>query len=145
MFEAVSRLGFYEAYCIVAALMASRTMSQVRANYSLDANQLWRHTVTTAVIAAILAKRVQVLEAAAFPAGLLHDIGKLIFVSVEGVTYAEMVRKSGVFGHALVIAEDSRLWPHRLPSRSSSFPCIPPNPPLLKTQTTSPPCALCAT
>jgi HD-like signal output (HDOD) protein len=83
MFEAVTRLGFYEIYCIVVGLIASRTMTQVRSKYSSDATQLWRHTVTTAVIASILAKRVQEAEATAFTAGLLHDIGKLIFISVE--------------------------------------------------------------
>ena len=107
MFEAVSRLGFYEVYCIVAALMASRTMGQVQGKYGLDATRLWQHTVTTAVIASILAKRVQVLEAAAFTAGLLHDLGKLILVSVDGFAYAEMVRKVGAFGPALAAAEEA--------------------------------------
>jgi putative nucleotidyltransferase with HDIG domain len=109
MFEAVSRLGLYEIYAIVVSLLASRTMKQVRAKYSWDANRLWRHTVVTAVISSTLAKRVQVVEAAAFTAGLLHDIGKLILVSTEGVVYAEVVRNAGYFGPKLVAAETSVL------------------------------------
>jgi putative nucleotidyltransferase with HDIG domain len=109
MFEAVTRLGFYEIYCIVLGLIASRTMTQVRAKYSEDASQLWRHTVTTAVIAAILAKRVRLVEATAFTAGLLHDIGKLIFISVEGVGYAEGRRTYGYSGPAAALAEESAL------------------------------------
>lgn len=109
MFEAVSRLGLYEIYCVVVALIASRTMTLVRAKYSWDSTQLWRHTVTTAVIASILAKRVQVAEATAFTAGLLHDIGKLIFVSVEGVAYAEGRRTAGYFGSVPALAEESAM------------------------------------
>jgi putative nucleotidyltransferase with HDIG domain len=109
MFEAVSRLGLYEIYSLVVSLMASRTMKQVRAKYSWDANRLWQHTVVTAVISSILAKRVQVVEATAFTAGLLHDIGKLILVSMEGVVYADMVRKSGFFGPRLAAAEAANL------------------------------------
>jgi putative nucleotidyltransferase with HDIG domain len=109
MFEAVSRLGLYEIYSIVVALMASRTMAQVRAKYSWDESRQWRHSVTTAVISSTLAKRVQVVEAHAFTAGLLHDIGKLVLVSVEGVTYAEMVRTDGHFGSALAAYEESLL------------------------------------
>jgi putative nucleotidyltransferase with HDIG domain len=105
MFEAACRLGFYEIYCIVVGLIASRTMTAVRAKYGLDSARLWRHTVTTAVIASLLAKRIQVVEAAAFTAGLLHDLGKIVFVSVEGVGYAELARNAGLFGPGLVAAE----------------------------------------
>ena len=109
MFEAVSRLGFYEVYCMVTALIASRTMTQVRAKFSLDATRLWQHAVTTAVTASILARRVAVADTEAFTAGLLHDIGKLIFVSVEGLTYAEMVHKTGGFGASLAAAEEATM------------------------------------
>jgi HD-like signal output (HDOD) protein len=61
------------------------------------------------VTASLLAARVQVLEATAFTAGLLHDVGKLILVSVEGVAYAQMVRDSGVFGSAMSAAEEQLL------------------------------------
>jgi putative nucleotidyltransferase with HDIG domain len=109
MFEAVSRLGLYEIYCIVVAMIASRTMTQVRAKYSWDSTRLWQHTVTTAVIASVLAKRAQVAEATAFTAGLLHDIGKLIFISVEGVPYAEIRRTAGYFGSVAALAEETSL------------------------------------
>ena len=80
-------------------------MTAVRAKFGWDSNRLWQHTVTTAVIASVLGQRVEVAEASAFTAGLLHDIGKLIFVSTEGIAYAELARKAGLFGAALVTAE----------------------------------------
>ena len=105
MFEAVSRLGLYEIYTMVVGLIASRTMTQVRAKYSWDTTQLWRHSVTTAVAASVLGRRVEVVEAAAFTAGLLHDLGKLICVSVEGTSYAEMLRNTRQSGPFLTAAE----------------------------------------
>ena len=109
MFEAVSRLGLYEIYSIVLGLLASRTMKEVRTQYSHDANRLWRHTVVTAVICSILAKRVGVAESAAFTAGLLHDIGRLVLISKEGVVYGDMVRKAGFCGRKLADEETSVL------------------------------------
>jgi len=106
MFQAVCQLGFYEVYCIVTAMIASQTMTQVRAKYASDATRLWRHTVTTAVTASLLSRRVHTVDATAFTAGLLHDIGKLVFISKEGITYAQMVRDSGFYGSKLAIAEE---------------------------------------
>jgi putative nucleotidyltransferase with HDIG domain len=109
MFEAVSRLGFYEIYCIVVALLGSQTMTLVRGRYGVDATRFWQHSVTTAVVATALARRVGADEATAFTAGLLHDIGKLILVSTNGIIYAGLLRDAGGCGAALVAAEESAM------------------------------------
>jgi putative nucleotidyltransferase with HDIG domain len=106
MFEAVCHLGLYEVYTIVTGLIASKTMTSVQVKHGWDSTRLWRHTVTTAVIASILAKRAGVHEASAFTAGLLHDVGKLIFVSQEGAAYAELARAAEFSGPKLVAAEE---------------------------------------
>ncbi len=109
MFEAVSRLGLYEIYTIVIGLLASRTMREVRSKYTWNATQLWRHSVTTAVAASVLGRRVQVMDSVAFTAGLLHDIGKLIFVSLEGVIYAEMLHNTRRTGPELTAFEEKTI------------------------------------
>jgi putative nucleotidyltransferase with HDIG domain len=105
MFEAVTRLGLYEVQCVVAALVGARAMSLGKAGGSMDAGDLWRHSVVTAVAAAILAKRQGEAEATAFTAGLLHDIGKLVFATVESPTYADLVGQAGASGPRLAEAE----------------------------------------
>jgi len=75
-------------------------MSLGKTRGGLDVGSLWRHSVVTAVAAASLARRVQEAEATAFTAGLLHDIGKQVFNSVEGSTYADLVRQTGAFGQS---------------------------------------------
>ncbi len=98
IFEAVTRLGFYDVYQVVAALLGARAMSMWKTNGGLNINDLWRHSVASAIAAGKLAKRTDESEAVAYTAGLLHDIGKLVFASVEGARYADLVnaaRKSG--------------------------------------------------
>src|SRR6185295_7116319 len=107
MFEAVTRLGFYEVYCVVAAVVGARTMSLGKGKGDVDVGSLWRHSVVTAVVAETLARRVQEAEAVAFTAGLLHDIGKLVFASVEGSQYAGILRQTGAFGPGLADAEQA--------------------------------------
>lgn len=105
MFEAVTRLGFYEIYCLVTGLITSRTMQPVLARYREVGEHYWEHTVATAVIAGVLARPLHESEACAFTAGLLHDVGKLVLVSVDGVSYADVLRKTGGHGEALKAAE----------------------------------------
>jgi len=107
MFEAVTRLGFYEVYCVVAALIGARAMSLGKAKGGMDVGSLWRHSVVTAVAAATLARRVREAEAVAFTAGLLHDIGKQVFSSAEGATYANLLKQTGAYGRGLADAEQT--------------------------------------
>ena len=105
LLEAVSRLGFTEVYGLAMALVGSRVLTMLQPGTALDTGKLWRHSVATAVTAATLAARVQEQDLVAFTAGLLHDIGKLVFASAEGTRYGQILGKAGAFGPALVKAE----------------------------------------
>jgi putative nucleotidyltransferase with HDIG domain len=94
IFEAVTRLGFYDVYRVVAALLGARSMAMWKTAGGLNINDLWRHSVASAIAAGKLARRTDESESVAYTAGLLHDIGKLVFASVEGVRYAELVREA---------------------------------------------------
>lgn len=108
VFEAVSRIGMYEAYCAVTLLTGSRAMSIGNANGGIPPTELWRHSVIAGVAAGQVATRAQEPEASAFTAGLLHDLGKMIFSNLEPNTYAAMVAYSGKNGLPLVNAEEMR-------------------------------------
>jgi putative nucleotidyltransferase with HDIG domain len=105
MFEVVMRLGFYEVYCVVAGVVGASAVALGKAQKSLDVNSLWHHSVLTAVAASKLAKRLQEPEATAFTAGLLHDIGKLVFASVATARYPEIMKQSEGCGGLLGQAE----------------------------------------
>lgn len=107
MFQAVTRVGFYEIYCVVLSTVGSRAMSLAQAVCGLDAAALWQHSVRTAVAAGTLAAHVHEDEAVAFTSGLLHDIGKLVFASVEPAKYGEGIRAAGCCGPGLIACEEA--------------------------------------
>lgn len=108
VFEAVSRIGMYEAYCAVTFLAGSRAMAIGNANGGIPPADLWRHSVIAAVAAGQIALRANEPEAPAFTAGLLHDLGKMIFSHLEPAKYAAVVNDAGKSGPTLVAAEQQR-------------------------------------
>jgi len=87
---AVLRLGLREVYRIVLQVVASPVFlnaTQPGAS-SLD---LWQHSLQSAVAAQVLARWLGEDSELAFTAGLLHDVGKLIFHQLFGKDYIVMV------------------------------------------------------
>ncbi len=105
MFEAVSRLGLQEIYQIIMAMFAATALLRSGAGRDSHVELLWRHSVATAVAAGILGKESEESSAAAFTAGLLHDIGKVVMVSADREKYAEAVLNSGMFRRPVVVTE----------------------------------------
>jgi putative nucleotidyltransferase with HDIG domain len=94
MFEAVSRLGFYEVYTVVAAMFGASAKAIPGAAEAVDVSQLWKHSVVAAVAASVVAEEIGDAAGPAFTSGLLHDIGKLIFASVERAKYGELLKSA---------------------------------------------------
>jgi putative nucleotidyltransferase with HDIG domain len=103
--EAVFRLGFYEVYRITVAMFGLQAMSMARVTAGLEVEQLWRHSAITAIAGGTLSRHLDESEGVVFTAGLLHDVGKIVFASAEGTRYAEMLREYGNSGQTLYDAE----------------------------------------
>lgn len=73
--EAVNQLGVNFVYELAAAACGSSTFGSAKGGASAA---LWKHAVTTALAAQILAEDFQMEPGAQFTAALLHDIGKAI-------------------------------------------------------------------
>ncbi len=96
--DAIASLGFETVYRLVVTVCGSKTVSSRQAGYGLAAGELWKHSVTAAVAAQIVAHDCQENESLAFTAALLHDIGKLVLSqALEGrrAEVAEQVEKNG--------------------------------------------------
>jgi len=103
--EAVNRLGFRQIYTLVAAVSGARALTPSQRGYGINAGELWRHSVTAAVAAQLIARRQGDDESTVFTAGLLHDIGKIILAEALEHIYAKLVEDSQTQQAALVESE----------------------------------------
>ena len=79
--QAVLMLGHQQILHIVLTLAFGSAMVVPLPGYTVEANELWRHSLTTATAAEIVAAEaydMNVEPPVAFTVGLLHDIGKLV-------------------------------------------------------------------
>jgi putative nucleotidyltransferase with HDIG domain len=79
--QAVFLLGHKQILHIVMTLAFSSVMTISSATYTMEMNELWEHSLVSAVAADIVRDQIPELGArtnVAFTASLLHDIGKLV-------------------------------------------------------------------
>ncbi len=104
--EAIILLGFKTLRSLV---VATSTHSLYNTTGGESHNKLWEHTLATAISCRSLAKKVghpNVEEA--FIAGLLHDIGKLVFLQKKPTEYTEIIVKVEMSEKTFVEFEDEK-------------------------------------
>ena len=79
--EAVTRLGFTQVFRLVAAISGAPALTPAQPGYGFSVGELWRHSVTAAVAAQMVARQLQENDTLVFTATLLHDIGKVILAN----------------------------------------------------------------
>lgn len=107
--EAVTRLGFQQVYRIVAAVSGARALSPPQKGYGIAEGELWRHSVTTAIAAQLMAKELNEEQNVIFTAALLHDIGKIILANALEHIYAKIVEETERHQSALLETEKKLL------------------------------------
>jgi putative nucleotidyltransferase with HDIG domain len=83
--QAVFLLGHQQILHIVLTLAFGSAMVVPLPGYAMEVNDLWRHSLITAIAAETVAAEITDLDmepAVAFTVGLLHDIGKLVMGQV---------------------------------------------------------------
>lgn len=92
--EAIMVLGFNTVRNLVMAASMYNIMNRELQGYSLDKGELWRHSMTTALLARSLANKVdKSLADRAFIAGLIHDIGKVILDTFMKESFSKVIEK----------------------------------------------------
>jgi putative nucleotidyltransferase with HDIG domain len=92
--EAVNRIGFRQVYLLVAAVSGAKLLGPAQRGYGIDSGELWKHSVTAAVAAQMLAEDKGAEGGLVFTATLLHDIGKIILAEALEHIYARLVEES---------------------------------------------------
>ena len=129
--QALLLLGTQELLKIIIASGATRLFCHSAPGYFTDRLGLWRHSVSCALMADLLARELDHPErATSFTAGLLHDIGKVVLsiyvdqkfteimavVESRGVSFQTAEKEVLGIDHAQLGGEMARLWdfPDRL-------------------------------
>lgn len=104
--DAIVRLGFREIYRLATTKIASAWLSHKVEGYGWEPGDLYRHSLTAAVAADLLAKQTERIEPEiAYTAGLLHDVGKLALAFVCSEDFDEIRRRQAERGVPWRIAE----------------------------------------
>ena len=89
--DAIVRLGFREMYRLATTKIASRWMQTPAQGYGWEPGDLYRHSLTVAVGAELLAKKLgRGTPEIAYTGGLLHDVGKLALAYVSSASFEEI-------------------------------------------------------
>jgi putative nucleotidyltransferase with HDIG domain len=62
--------------------------------YGLDEANLWNHSLAVATAAKFLTEEKMGYEKVAFTAGLLHDVGKIVFTQIFSGEYQNIVKEN---------------------------------------------------
>ena len=102
--EAVLVLGFFTVRSLVI-VTATYSMFQTDDPHSFE-SRLWDHSLASAIAARLIARRLRhpAVEEC-YLAGLLHDVGKLIFIQRFPTEYRELLRRSSEEGVDLIQLE----------------------------------------
>jgi putative nucleotidyltransferase with HDIG domain len=103
--EAVTRLGFQQVFQLVAAATGARMLNAAQLGYGLEQGELWKHSVTAAVAAQIIARKTGDNENLVFTATLLHDIGKIVLSQSLNGAYAKIIKETEMNQQSLIEAE----------------------------------------
>ncbi len=111
--EAIGRIGLRSVRNIVVSIGVVRTFDGLE---GLDFGEFWRHSFSSAVAAGAVAQCVPGIQAPRNPrdnpyflAGLLHDVGSLLFLQHLGDEFTELVSEARAKGQVLHEVELERL------------------------------------
>ncbi|WP_426114887.1 HDOD domain-containing protein [Massilia sp. PWRC2] len=102
--QAITFLGFQTTRNLITAAAITGCFAQGTCK-GFDHKAFWRHSIATAVCARVLARRMRFNQDYAFTAGLLHDIGRLVLVTVDADAYARVIAKASEDDIELLAAE----------------------------------------
>lgn len=89
--EAVNRVGFQSVYRLVAVASGRAALRPGKSVAGLDPETLWKHSVTAALAAQLIAQDRQEDASGVFTAALLHDAGKIVLAQAYRESYGNLL------------------------------------------------------
>jgi HD-like signal output (HDOD) protein len=93
--QAILYIGFDEVKNLVTALTILRLFDSLESKHEINPVDLWKHSIGVGIITRLIGKSsgIRNLENY-FLAGILHDLGKLVFLKILPVEYAKVIEFS---------------------------------------------------
>ena len=107
--EATTRLGFNEIFQLVISLGTAALLRPQQKGYGIEAGELWRHSVSAALIGKCIALERNENPSLVFTACLLHDIGKVVLSRSLESQYDKVLAESKVRQVPMLIVEQNLL------------------------------------
>lgn len=104
--EAIARIGFEESRRILIGMSVFKMFDAQNRSVNFSRKGFWEHSLACGCLAAMIARKTQKAnESKAFTAGLLHDIGKLLFDERVDPEFERAVEAATQEGRMLCDAE----------------------------------------
>ena len=105
--EAVNRLGFRAVYRVVAAIKSPQLFKASKGSEGIPLHEIWKHSVVTALACQYMADDFGEDSGVLFTAGLLHDLGKVLFCQKLKERYRQVIVSATENQQALSVAESN--------------------------------------
>jgi putative nucleotidyltransferase with HDIG domain len=102
--QAITYLGFQTTRNLITAAALTGCFPSHQCQ-GFDDKAFWRHSIAVAACARVLARHVRFNQDYAFTAGLLHDIGRLVLVTLYPRRYAQVIARRAEQDDYLLDAE----------------------------------------
>jgi putative nucleotidyltransferase with HDIG domain len=106
--QAITFLGFDTTRNLITAAALTGCFPK-RECAGFDDKVFWRHAIGVAACARVVARHLRFNQDVAFTAGLLHDIGRLVLVTVDPQRYAAVIAHRNASDSTLLEAERALL------------------------------------
>jgi putative nucleotidyltransferase with HDIG domain len=107
--EATTRLGFNEIFQLVISLGTAALLRPQQKGYGIEAGELWRHSVSAALIGKCIALERNENPSLVFTACLLHDIGKVVLSRSLESQYDKVQAESKLRQVPMLVVEQNLL------------------------------------
>lgn len=91
---AIVAMGFRSVKSMAVSIAAAGVFESKSETVAAESKRLWLHSLATGTISSAVAKHANVKPEDAFLAGVVHDVGKLVFLDLAAASYVEAMTNS---------------------------------------------------
>lgn len=93
--QAITYIGFEEVKNLVTAITIIDFFSDKFTNQYINPIEFWKHSISVGILSRLIGKQIKASDLESyFLAGILHDIGKILFINLMPELYSKVIQYS---------------------------------------------------